>query len=402
MNQLDNYIDDPQNPEYNFALGLWYEDQGHTAAAVSFYLRVPDFTEDALLQYESVLRMVLCFIRQEGHFHLVKGLLHHAIALKPERPEAYFLLCRLYEWDRQWQESYSIAAVGQALSDDHPPLRTNVDYPGKYGFVFERAVTAWWIGYYDESIYLFKELRKNKMMNTFHIQSVNSNLKNLKGDESQWRDPLLYEDTMYERLKVKFSGAKNIKKNYSQIYQDMFVLTMLNGKTDGRWFEIGCGHPWHSNNTLLLEEVGWTGVSIDFLKENTDKWGVRKTVPILADALKLDYEELMDGDYDYLQIDIEPALNTFNVLMMIPFETHRFAVITFEHDYYYSPEFRERSRAYLRSHGYVLVASDIAADRYNSFEDWWCHPDLVDAGIIERVQNTSGVKRADLYMLENL
>ena len=40
-------------------------------------------------------------------------------------------------------------------------------------------------------------------------------------------------------LKYKFPGLNVIKENYSQTYQDMFVLTMLNGKQHGKFLEIG-------------------------------------------------------------------------------------------------------------------------------------------------------------------
>jgi hypothetical protein len=316
----------------------------------------------------------------------------------PERPEAYFLLSRLYEVNKDWQEAYTFAIIGQGLSEDHPKLRTNVDYPGKYAFVFERAVAGWWIGLHEESIYLFKQLKKDPTMLPIHIISVQNNLNNLEG--TVWRDPLIYYDSMYEQLRVKFPGAKTIEQNYSQCYQDMFVLTMLDGKRNGVFFEIGCGEPSLGNNTKLLEEWGWKGTSIDIDKEATEKFAKeRKSFVITADATKLDYDILIDKDYDYLQIDVDPALNSLEVLLKIPFEKHRFAVITFEHDDYCSPGIKERSRKYLLSHGYILVVGDIAPDKYNSFEDWWVHPELVNFDIVLKMQNwEQEPKRADLYM----
>jgi hypothetical protein len=180
----------------------------------------------------------------------------------------------------------------------------------------------------------------------------------------------------------------------------MFVLTMLNGKRNGVFFEIGCGNPSYGNNTKLLEELGWKGTSIDMDANITEAFAKeRKSYVITADATKLDYDVLVDKDYDYLQIDIDPALNSLNVLLRMPFEKHRFAVITFEHDDYCSPGIKERSRQYLWSHGYVLVVGDVAPDRYNSFEDWWAHPDLVDSKTIEKMRNVEGIKKADYYML---
>ena len=399
MRELTNYISDPKNAEYNFSLGLWYEDQGHTAGAVSFYLRAAEYSSSDLLAYEALLRLANCFTRQGGRSYTIKGILLRAISLLPDRPEAYFLLSRLYEVNKDWHESYSFAVMGQRLNDPAVKLRTNVDYPGRYALVYEQAISAWWIGLFDESIHLLRQLKKDPTMLPIHIVSVQDNLWRLQG--TLWRDPPTYCASMYERLRVKFPGSRNIERNYSQVYQDMFVLTMLNGKRDGSFFEIGCNDPTRSNNTKLLEEWGWTGVSIDYNPEMTAKFAKeRNSMVITGDANKLDYNELITKDYDYLQVDVDPAMNSLNVLLKIPFETRRFAVITFEHDDYLSPDsgVRERSRQYLESHGYILVAGDIAPRKYDNFEDWWVHPDLVDPKIVEKMRSGDGTKKADHYM----
>jgi len=97
MNNLANYIESPKNPMYNFQLGLWYEEQGQTAPAVSFYLRAAEFGNGNLLTYESLLRLALCLNRQGSRVFTVKGVLLRAISVMPNRPEGYFLLSRLYE-----------------------------------------------------------------------------------------------------------------------------------------------------------------------------------------------------------------------------------------------------------------------------------------------------------------
>jgi len=399
MSALLNYISGPKNAEYNFSLGLWYENLGHTSSAASFYIRTAENSPDDLLSYEALLRLANCFTRQGGRTYMIKGVLLRAISLMPERPEAYFLLSRLYEVNKDWQESYSFAVMGQRLNENHPKLRTNVDYPGRYALVFEQAVSSWWIGLFDESLHLLRQLKKDPTMLPIHIASVRDNLNRLQG--TLWSDPMTYYDSMYERLRVKFPGSRNIKQNYSQVYQDMFALTILNGKRNGTFFELGCNDPTWLNNTKLLEEWGWSGVSIDYDKEMAEKFArERKSTVITGDANKLDYDELIKHDYDYLQIDVEP--NSLNVLLRIPFEKHRFAVITFEHDDYLHPEdgVKERSRRYLRSHGYVLVVGDIAPRKYDNFEDWWVHPDLVDPKIVEKMRDSEdGAKKADRYML---
>ena len=77
-------------------------------------------------------------------------------------------------------------------------------------------------------------------------------------------------------------------------------------------------------------------------------------------------------------------------------------MITYEHDYYtdITKSYREKSRQFLKSHGYILVASNIAPDDSCAYEDWWVHPDLVDKEIINIMKDDSDdVKKADKYML---
>lgn len=392
MNSLNDnlvyYIMDPKNPLYNFHLGKSYEDQGHAAAAAGFYLRTAEYSDSDLLCYEALLRMALCFNRQGSRVFTVKGVLLRAISLMPERPEAYFLLSRTYEVNRDWQEAYTWAIVGGKLEkvNFNQKLLTNVEYPGPYGFIFERAVAAWWIGLYSESLHLFRKLRKNPKVSYDHMLSVTQNLENLS---DVWQEPLEYDQSMYERLRVKFKGSRDILKNYSQFYQDFFVLTMLNGKKHGSYLEIGCGDPFYGNNTALLEkEFNWEGTSVDISKDVIDKFKkARNSSTINKDATKIDYEKVLKGrDVDYLQIDCDPALTSLQVLFQIPFESHRFAVITFEHDHYLdeTDSIRDRSRSYLESLGYELIIGDVAMNKFNSLEDWWIHSELVDDKIIKK------------------
>lgn len=407
---LANYIMDSKNPDYNFILGNCYENMGQLASAASFYLRTAEYGKDDLLSYEALLKLALCFHHQGSRVFLVKGLLLRAISLIPYRPEAYFLLSRTYEINKDWQEAYSWAILGEELIDKkycskilYDDLKTDVEYPGSYGFTFERAVTGWWIGLYDESIYLFRQLKKIPSMQPIFINAISNNLKNLG---SNFKEPILYDDSLFSELRFKFKQSDKIVKNYSQCYQDMFVLSMLDGKKDGKFLEIGCGDPFYGNNTALLEkEFGWTGISIDINLETTKLFSKsRKSRVITSDATKLDYNKILEKcDYDYLQIDCDPAITSFNVLLRIPFITRKFAVISFEHDYYCdeSGDVMEKSRKYLESFGYKMVVNNIAPDKYNSYEDWWVHPDLVSSEIIEKMQCISdSVKKADDYMLE--
>jgi hypothetical protein len=402
---LRQFIFDPKNPSYNFYLARFYEDSGHTASAISFYIRTVEFSNDDLLIYEALIRQALCLEKQGSRTFVVKGLLLRAISLLPKRPEAYFLLSRTYERNKDWQEAYTTAIVGENFTEEPIELlKTDVDYPGKYGFTFEKAVVSWWLGLWGESLFLFRRLNKDSSLSPIYKQAVKNNLNSLPS-----RDPFfMYDETLHEELKVKFPGSRDIKKNYSQSYQDMFVLTMLNGKRDGKYVEIGCATAGDGNNTTLLEQnYNWSGISLDIQQSCVDSFNsVRKNKAICEDALKVDYKSLLtEPTYDYLQVDCDPPIITFEILQKIPFDTHKFAVITFEHDHYLSEDsmIRQRSRDYLTSLGYVLCVSDIGCNKYNSFEDWWIHPDLIDKSIFDKMVNVNDyVKRGDDHMLNKV
>lgn len=243
----------------------------------------------------------------------------------------------------------------------------------------------------------------------------------------------------------------------SQAGQDLFVVAMTQGKPEGTWLELGCGHPVSSNNTYLLEKrLGWSGISID--RERIDQdiitpyeeyWydfylGMRlpdwpeQPVPFedlpeqsrgrfqqyhedfiarqrsdmdaipkqsrswqtcrprtkfyKYDAFDFDFTALPER-IDYLQVDLHPSIASLDILDHV-LPTHRFSVITFEHDAWdHSPDsarVRELSRQRLRDQGYDLIISDATVPPGHgtgignepiNFEDWWADPEVIDSRI---------------------
>jgi hypothetical protein len=399
---LDNYILDPFNPNICFNLGLCYDELGQTASAAGYYLRSVEFGTDDNKIYEALLKIALCFERQGNRVFTLKGTLLQAISLLPKRPEAYFLLARVYERNKDWQESYTTATIGEQLATDEPQTLTDVEYPGKWGFQFEKAVTGWWIGLYDESAYLFRDLNQNYNLPLIYKNAVINNLK-LVG--ANWKEPSIYKKYQFEDLKFKFNNSFDIEQNYSQCYQDMFVLTILNGLKGGKYLEVGCADPFYGNNTALLENnFGWTGISIDIDQTMVDKFKQeRNNTVIQSDATKVNYSELLKDElvWDYLQVDCDPPTVSYDVLTKIPFHTHKFKVITFEHDHYAddTQTIRDKSRKYLESFGYELVVDNISPDDYSPYEDWWVHPSLVDANIVKLMKQVNNkVKNSKKYI----
>jgi tetratricopeptide (TPR) repeat protein len=401
---LNRYSSNTVDPYSNLELGQYYDNLGQSASALSFYLRAAELTEDPNLAYDCLVRNALLIEKLQRRPHSTKGQLLHAIAQSPTRPEAYYHLSRVHEQKQEWQELYT--AILQAQTFKQPYTRTstlNLDYPGDYVLDFQKAVAAWWLSREEESTTTFRYLLdEHEMRWDFALGCIN-NLGRL-GQNVQV--PLRYTPELEPKLRMYFKGLEELTKNYSDAYQDFFVLTMLDGKEEGTYLEIGSADPFYNNNTALLEtKYKWKGTGIDYLKQEVEKYqAARKNKCIHADAREVDYTALLKPygqDIDYLQLDCDPPSVTYEVLERIPFNKHRFAVITYEHDSYREDgaTYRTKSREYLSKQGYVLVAGNIAPDKNRAFEDWWIHPELVSKERVEKMTSvTDTTKRADLYM----
>jgi len=408
---INKFVMDPADPENNFALAIYYNYIGQTASAVSYYIRTAERTDNDLLKYECLIRAARCFEVQGTRAFSVKGLLQHAISLIPTRPEAYYFLSRIHETskgDGDMFACYMLSSIALGVCDFNlPELRTDVGYPGRYGLLFEKAVSSWWCGLCEESKNLFKDLLNNDELDDTHRRAVIQNLKffNL----THTKELTQFNKEKHQKLRVKFTDSDKIEKNYAESYQDIFVLTMLNGKKNGTYLEIGAANPFYGNNTALLEQnYNWKGISLDIEQQFVDAFSKERKNPcLLKDATLINYDRFLSGldfstDIDYLQLDCDPPDVTYKILLSIPFEKYRFATITYEHDYYCdeSKSFREKSRKYLESFGYIMVAGDIAPDEWRNYEDWWIHPDLVDKTILSQMLNTdTATKKAENYML---
>lgn len=208
-----------------------------------------------------------------------------------------------------------------------------------------------------------------------------------------------FHPTMVDKLISKFPGCETIHNTYSQAWQDLFVLTMLNGKNSGTFLEIGAGAPVsEGNNTFLLEKFNYSGISIDIDSARHQEWAAERPNSkfIVGNALELDYTEVLDkfpNQIDYLQIDIDPAGNSLRALKKLPHNQHRFSVITFETDLYANnTQVKEQSKQLLHNLGYELVVENAAIKNHYThewvaFEDWYVDPLVVDHELIKLLKS---------------
>lgn len=156
---IEKLSTDPFNPDLNFKAAVEYDKLNQTASAVSFYQRAVEYGTGVLV-YTALLKMSLCFERQGDRKATVFNNALQAVAYMPERPEGCFVLSRMYETLKEWQLCYTWAELGLERSNTgkNTPLFSDVGYHGPYVLIFEKAVSAWWIGRRKESKELFLTL----------------------------------------------------------------------------------------------------------------------------------------------------------------------------------------------------------------------------------------------------
>lgn len=170
--------------------------------------------------------------------------------------------------------------------------------------------------------------------------------------------------------------------SYSQSYQDIFALETCQKKT---YMEIGAYHPLISNNTFLLESLGWKGFSIEIDRAQWWKhWAYhnRKNIHFI-DVFDFDFSKHVKH-YGYLSIDILGSTTTLHALQSIVDAGCTFDSITFEHDHYrFKDSTKQDVEDYLCARGYKVAVYDVVPIRYipegvkpGVFETWFVKEDI--------------------------
>jgi GR25 family glycosyltransferase involved in LPS biosynthesis len=178
--ELYEYSTNIDDPECNFKMGEFYFHQGHTAPALSFFLRCAERTDNKLLAYEALIYGYMCYREQKIRDETAKSLIMHALCLLPERPEARWILSVFFEQKSEWMYAYYHACQGLETSDrEFEPLKYYKEYPGKVGLLFQKAIVGYWWGKNDECKNILIDLRDNHQLTDTYKQGVLDNLKRL-------------------------------------------------------------------------------------------------------------------------------------------------------------------------------------------------------------------------------
>ena len=181
-NLLTAYSLDTENPEHNFNLGVFYDREGHTAPALSYFLRCAERASesDPTLAYEALIRGSYCYFKQGTRDGSGRGMLWQAQMFLPHRPEAYYLLARYAQRKEWWQDCYSTSELALINCDFNlPPLRTDVEYPGVHGILFEKGISGWWWGKVEESRSILIDILENYNVSDADRQILITNLEKM-------------------------------------------------------------------------------------------------------------------------------------------------------------------------------------------------------------------------------
>ncbi len=204
---------------------------------------------------------------------------------------------------------------------------------------------------------------------------------------------------------------------HSQCAQDLFVEALTKKKQNGYFVEIGSNHPSNHNNTYLLEKkYNWKGLLVEYDAVFKPLYHIHRTNSIyeINDARKVNYKEILDTHFpkniDYLQIDLDvdnkSTLDTLLLLNETVLDTYKFATITFEHDIYRGNYFDTQriSRKIFQDRGYTLLFPNVSVfweGSYKPFEDWYVHPELIDAELIHKLITPTSLTCEEIKCLLN-
>ena len=299
-----------------------------------------------------------------------------------------FYYHRFIIWDKDWNL--------KSLSKPFSFMSTQIEFNTGLALKDDNFIITY--GYQDNAAYALK--MPVNLLDKLEWEDVNQSIEKVT-----WHEPLIYSKTDYNNFKFKFKGLKNILQNYSQCYQDLFVLYILKGKKKGTYLEIGAGKPFYGNNTALLKEFNWSGISLEINQSLIDQWLIERPNDIILneDATNVDFNKIYNNNLpksiDYLQLDIDPSSNTYKALKNVPFDQIQFNVITYEHDYYVdNSKYRSKSREFLKEKNYILIASNISPDNHSPFEDWYVHKNYYNNSISN---NDQGVLCAKDYVFKS-
>lgn len=176
---------------------------------------------------------------------------------------------------------------------------------------------------------------------------------------------------------------KKIHESFSEAGQESYVINILESKRNGYYVEIGGFHSTKASNTFTLEnKYGWRGMALEIDSDRTNEYNLnRENICVKYDARMFNYKKFyFENDFplkiDYLQVDIEPAINSLIALIKATSTGYRYSIITLEHDGFMNGQnkfVKNIAKIYLKLKGYILAVENISnpGAPNNFYEDWY-------------------------------
>ena len=287
---LINYLNDQENPNLNFVLAKDYDELGQYAAAVSFYIRAAERSEDHELRSEALLLAGICFSKQTRRNFTAEGLYQYSIQENKENSNAYIELSRLYAKQQKWRESSLYAS----LCPDKESVCA----------LYQKYLALWHIGLCkDASIGMLKLKRDNKIEDINILKDINEFIET-KVDKNL----LLGYSNFSEFIELEYAKVKNTK---SDINEHLEVLYSLGTECDTitevgvrsgvstRAFlrtrkKLTC-YDIESNQEVLsiIERAKLDGIDVNFIESNILDTEIEKTDLLFIDSLHT-YKQLKE------------------------------------------------------------------------------------------------------------
>jgi GT2 family glycosyltransferase len=217
---LLKYIEEPNNPTYNFELAHSYEEEKQYAAAYSFYLRCAEFTHNNMLACESLIRASLCINKQQYRDSKELYLIKQALCVSPNSPEPYYIASLYFYYRstnepnrRWWLDSYMYASLGVNVLETTTVTNFihSIDY-SKINLYYQKALSATKIGKLGEAVEIYKKLL---------LFTNDSNLLNLfQNNITQLTVPLnsILNSISYKKYK-KYTDNNTVVKSEKSIIE---------------------------------------------------------------------------------------------------------------------------------------------------------------------------------------
>lgn len=179
---LQRFVETPESPDICIEVADIYYDLNQYGAALSYYLRAAELTDNPDMAYYCLLRNALMLRKQGKREGTFKNQVLHALALCPARPEAYTLMCRFYEEKGLNHDCNTLASIALGVCPESAINTPNVslDYPGRYALEFYQGVSAYRIAKFAQSREIFTRLRDYEGMSPEYRRAVDINLDFLK------------------------------------------------------------------------------------------------------------------------------------------------------------------------------------------------------------------------------